>query len=594
MGFETKKEKKRKKMSSGNSSSPEISSVVKNALDSVNDMNLIGDDILSYSYSRNKFELAGFDGNFSVSDMLLLSENDVFNLDKKKAKICLSNLIDFCNENLVNIKNKHERIDPVAKFEIAIQTELEFDKMAFVNFSEKINNSGKVLGNGLLLWLDAQLDTNAENLIISESLQHFVDTEITDAKHFLFENCGGVGTDIGVEQVRTGGSRETKNEKNIKDVIEAMKILKLCENKPIFVATKPQIMKCPILFSKSDVNSTNEILIDKLSKVENSLHSFIVKSEEQFRVLNKNVSKNDEILQKISTVSKSPNFSSESSAASVPFLSHSVNSILSNNKVLENPRSKSDISRLEDSVDRYAINNTDIPVNNIDIPVNNTDIPVNNTNIPVNDMCIMQPNSSSTSLYTSIKPFYSNVVSSMDYMNEGSDLQNSWTFVNKRHHYKPPSVLNQLKSHPPSVFNQLQKQNQNSEGFRQNSAWRSKLKTVHGNAKSISSENSLSSITPADINLVIFGLSKDTSSDNLVSYVNNHDIKLLKCEVLTKSENAHSLSYKVSIRSSDYDKIMNPEIWPYRVGVRHFKHFRYTQRLHVDQFGTYSNLNNGI
>lgn len=165
----------------------------------------------------------------------------------------------------------------------------------------------------------------------------------------------------------------------------------------------------------------------------------------------------------------------------------------------------------------------------------------------------------------------------MDYMNEASDLQNSssWTQVTNRKHIKPPSNINQLQSHPPSVLNQLyshppsninqlqlhppsllnplKKHNQNSQGFRQNSPWRSKLKTVHGNAKSITYDNSIHSINPADINLVILGLSKDTSSESLISYVNNHNIKLLKCEVLTKSENAHLLSYKGSIRCSDYD-----------------------------------------
>ena len=48
---------------------------------------------------------------------------------------------------------------------------------------------------------------------------------------------------------------------------------------------------------------------------------------------------------------------------------------------------------------------------------------------------------------------------------------------------------------------------------------------------------------------------------------------MVSCDLLTKYEGARSLSYKIAIKSSDYEIATNPEIWPLRVGVRLFEYF---------------------
>ena len=49
---------------------------------------------------------------------------------------------------------------------------------------------------------------------------------------------------------------------------------------------------------------------------------------------------------------------------------------------------------------------------------------------------------------------------------------------------------------------------------------------------------------------------------------------ILTCILLTNSEDARSLSYKVTINSGDYERATkDASIWPYRVGMRLFKHF---------------------
>ena len=43
------------------------------------------------------------------------------------------------------------------------------------------------------------------------------------------------------------------------------------------------------------------------------------------------------------------------------------------------------------------------------------------------------------------------------------------------------------------------------------------------------------------------------------------------CDLLTKFEGARSLTYKIVVKAIDYDKAINPDIWPARVGVHKFK-----------------------
>ena len=46
---------------------------------------------------------------------------------------------------------------------------------------------------------------------------------------------------------------------------------------------------------------------------------------------------------------------------------------------------------------------------------------------------------------------------------------------------------------------------------------------------------------------------------------------------LTTYEHARTNTFKVSIKASDYDKALRPEVWPLRVGVRLFRPKRSTQ-----------------
>ena len=48
----------------------------------------------------------------------------------------------------------------------------------------------------------------------------------------------------------------------------------------------------------------------------------------------------------------------------------------------------------------------------------------------------------------------------------------------------------------------------------------------------------------------------------------------MEIELLTQHPEARTNTFKITIKPSDYDKAMNPDVWPYRVGVRLFRQKR--------------------
>lgn len=78
----------------------------------------------------------------------------------------------------------------------------------------------------------------------------------------------------------------------------------------------------------------------------------------------------------------------------------------------------------------------------------------------------------------------------------------------------------------------------------------------------------------ADIILVAYGVAKNVTAIQLAEFLETKGLKVVDCQLLTTYEKSRSLSYKVTIKASDYDKSRDPATWPYRVSVRPFKHRR--------------------
>ena len=106
-------------------------------------------------------------------------------------------------------------------------------------------------------------------------------------------------------------------------------------------------------------------------------------------------------------------------------------------------------------------------------------------------------------------------------------------------------------------------------------SWRQKANILRGTAKCESE------MLSADIHLVVYGLAKHVTGLQLSRFIESKDIKILGYDILTKYEGARSISFKITIRSCDYEKITNSDIWPIGVGIRQFKFFPRTDGKNV-------------
>ena len=78
----------------------------------------------------------------------------------------------------------------------------------------------------------------------------------------------------------------------------------------------------------------------------------------------------------------------------------------------------------------------------------------------------------------------------------------------------------------------------------------------------------------ADIDIVAYNVAKHITSVDLSNYLSENGLSIKDCKLLTTSEKARSLSYKITISAGDFEKATKDvSIWPYRVGVRLFKPF---------------------
>ena len=75
----------------------------------------------------------------------------------------------------------------------------------------------------------------------------------------------------------------------------------------------------------------------------------------------------------------------------------------------------------------------------------------------------------------------------------------------------------------------------------------------------------------ANVNLVAAGVSKAATGEQLKEFIEDKGIKVEEIECLTYHPDARTNTFRIAIAVSDYDKALNPEVWPYRVAVRPFR-----------------------
>ena len=75
-------------------------------------------------------------------------------------------------------------------------------------------------------------------------------------------------------------------------------------------------------------------------------------------------------------------------------------------------------------------------------------------------------------------------------------------------------------------------------------------------------------------------MSKDCTNDDLKEFLSNKGVDAVAVETLTKDEvlpNVRRKTFKITVTPAQYEMALQPEVWPYRVAVRHFRAPRRTE-----------------
>ena len=77
-----------------------------------------------------------------------------------------------------------------------------------------------------------------------------------------------------------------------------------------------------------------------------------------------------------------------------------------------------------------------------------------------------------------------------------------------------------------------------------------------------------------DVSLVATGVAKDCTEKDLKEFLAEKGIQVVEVEKLTKPEVielVRTITFRVAVKAADYEAALKPEVWPYRVGVRHYR-----------------------
>ena len=97
-----------------------------------------------------------------------------------------------------------------------------------------------------------------------------------------------------------------------------------------------------------------------------------------------------------------------------------------------------------------------------------------------------------------------------------------------------------------------------------------KSKVIFGSAKVDSEAANIA----ADVSLVVFGVNKEFSRDSMKTFLIEKSIDVIDVIDMTREEvldNVKVKTMKVVVKASQYERAMDPSIWPCRVGVRLWK-----------------------
>ena len=134
-------------------------------------------------------------------------------------------------------------------------------------------------------------------------------------------------------------------------------------------------------------------------------------------------------------------------------------------------------------------------------------------------------------------------------------------------------VVRSRKRRDDSVAPSQMATNKSVNGVGKPNNWRKNLNLLQGTALGADGKETLSS----DIDLVAYGVAKNVTAIQLSNFMQNKGLEVIDCVLLTKYDGARSLAFKITIKTTDFEKAKDPDIWPYRVGLRLYKQFNNSQ-----------------
>ena len=405
------------------------------------------------------------------------------------------------------------------------------------NYLKKNAKNGIAI-NGILVWIDVQLNGTAPNVWKAQAAYAFLDEEIDAARSALWKAAGDKKELIGeIIAHKSPG----KKEKNIEDIHKAMTKLKDNGVLPMLLSTNKMIRNFPVFHCDKDTMNVGDVM-NKVRVLEDSMNSFMKQNCDQMQALTESIGAIGQSSSSSSTNHQVPNISISKTHPQVP---------------TETPGKKRRIGEVENMEGITEIQQTFAQMAKRSV----------------------QPGNGQSGFYHPQQQFLS-----QQYQQAGHPQQQ---YVSQQYqqagHPQQQYVSQQYQQagHSQQQFQQVGRRVQptSPQPFphlenHQKGRPRRPSTLVTGNAKNGKDDNV--ELLAADVSLVATGVSKDATADMLKDFISNKGIKVNEVELLTNHKvEARTFTYRVVIALADYEKALNPEVWPYRVGVRHFKPKRF-------------------
>ena len=209
-----------------------------------------------------------------IGSLREILEQDKYNMSVQKKKLHEANII---LEKTEIAYNAHA--DTVsAKEQVIHHQKTIIDNQETIINSLKLRTTTTVdaeadkngeITNAVLVWIDIQRMTTAENIWKTQALSHFTTDEISTAKNEMWDRCGEHR--LG-KLIRRQGSSKTKAE--LDDLAAAFKTLAENETLPSFIASSETLRRTP-LFNVDITNNTNDAIATRLKILEETINAAI-------------------------------------------------------------------------------------------------------------------------------------------------------------------------------------------------------------------------------------------------------------------------------------------------------------------------------